>query len=109
MVYLPECFLTTYYIFKIFNVFPCEVEKSPFARAVIQQRIRDGWADDAPIHEDIQTCDLRNEDVDCYMGGFPCQGVSQAGTQGGLLDDRTRLVGCVWKHYDEAVVKPNLG
>lgn len=84
------------------------MEKSPFARDVIQQRIRDGHADDAPIHTDIESCDLSQEDIDCYMGGFPCQGVSQAGSQDGLDDDRTGLIACVWKHYDRAVVKPNL-
>lgn len=92
-----------------FNVFPCEVEKSPFARRLIAQRVADGLADDAPIFPDIQTCDLSGVEADVFMGGFPCQGVCQAGDQLGLQDERTGLIGSVWKHYDQAEVKPNLG
>jgi len=66
------------------------VEIDPYCQAVIQQRIRDGFLDDAPIFPDICAFDgsqCRGV-VDIITGGFPCQPHSVAGRQQGESDKR---------------------
>lgn len=68
----------------------CYVENDPYCVQVIQQRIRDGMLDDAPIWDDVRTFDGRpwSGCVDIVTGGFPCQPWSVAGKRAGELDER---------------------
>jgi DNA (cytosine-5)-methyltransferase 1 len=66
------------------------VEIDPYCQAIIQQRIRDGLLDDAPIFSDISA--FRGEQfrglVDIISAGFPCQPHSVAGLRKSKDDSR---------------------
>ena len=66
------------------------VEIDPYCQAVIQQRILDGFLDDAPIFPDICTFDGKQcrGVVDIISAGFPCQPHSVAGQRQGSTDKR---------------------
>ena len=66
------------------------VESEPWCQALIQQRIKDGVLDDAPIWPDIRTFDGHQcrGVVDLITGGFPCQPHSTAGQRRGEADER---------------------
>ena len=49
-----------------------EVECDELCQKVIQQRIADGLADDAPVATDVATFSC-TEPVDGFLAGFPCQ------------------------------------
>lgn len=68
----------------------CYVEKDPYCQRVLQARIRDGYLDDAPIWDDINTFDGRRWRgcVDIVTAGFPCQPFSMAGRRKGDSDER---------------------
>lgn len=71
----------------------CEID--PFCREVLKARFPG-----VPIYEDIKalTGDRLRADrifVDLICGGFPCQGVSEAGLRAGLQDARSGL----WREY----------
>lgn len=74
------------------------MEKEPWCRELIEQRIRDGLADPAPIMEDV--CSATLPECDGFMAGFPCQGTSRAGDGKGLDDPRSSLVKELWRHWD---------
>lgn len=69
------------------------VEKEPYCQNIIQQRIDDGWFDNAPIYGDIKDFndkyahDYTNK-IDIITGGFPCQPHSVAGKRKGRSDER---------------------
>ena len=101
-----------------------EVEKNAECRKVIEQRMAEHLADRAPVHDDICSF-VPDEPVDGYVAGFPCQaqlfyisfslklndpgqGVSHAGCQGGLSDDRTGLIREVFRVWDQQNPKPKL-
>jgi DNA (cytosine-5)-methyltransferase 1 len=68
----------------------CYVEKDKLCQAIIKARIADGYLDDAPIWDDVQTFDGRpwRGLVDVVTGGFPCQPYSRAGKKLGAEDER---------------------
>jgi DNA (cytosine-5)-methyltransferase 1 len=65
------------------------VEIDPYCQKIIQQRIKDGFLDYAPIIRDIRT-DFRPMAglVDIVTAGFPCQPHSTAGKRLGEADER---------------------
>lgn len=71
----------------------CAVEINPFCRSVLLQRQRDGHLERFPVWDDIRTFDGRpwKSSIDIVTGGFPCQGISTAGSRKGLADSRSAL------------------
>lgn len=71
----------------------CAVEINPFCRSVLLQRQRDGHLDRFPVWDDIRTFDGRpwRSSIGIVTGGFPCQGISTAGSRKGLADSRSAL------------------
>ena len=66
----------------------CYVEQDPYCQSVIQNHIRNGHLDNAPIWDDIKTFDGRPwHGTDLITAGFPCQPHSMAGKRN-LDDDR---------------------
>lgn len=68
----------------------CYVEREAYAAAVLAARMEDGALDRAPVVLDLQGFDGRpwNGEVDCIVGGFPCQPLSVAGRGKGYSDER---------------------
>ena len=68
----------------------CYIEIASYSQRLIQQRIKDGWLDDAPLFDDLRTFDGRPwcGCVDLVFGGIPCQGFSVAGKRLGEKDPR---------------------
>ena len=66
------------------------VEIDEYCQQVIQNRIRDGLLDWAPIIRDVRTADFRPLAglVDLITAGFPCQPHSVAGKRAGAADRR---------------------
>lgn len=63
------------------------VERDPFCQKVLAKNFPG-----VPIHDDITTFDGRRyRGIELVSGGFPCQGVSQAGLRKGLSDERSGL------------------
>jgi len=71
----------------------CAVEIDPFCREVLLRRQMDGCLPKFPIWDDIKTFDGRpwKGKIDIITGGFPCQDISIAGKQAGLLGSRSKL------------------
>lgn len=71
----------------------CAVEIDPFCRSILLKRQRDGHLERFPIWDDIRTFDGRpwSDSIDIVTGGFPCQGISTAGSRKGLADSRSAL------------------
>lgn len=70
----------------------CEID--PYCRRVLRRH----WPD-RPIYEDVReltAASLRRDGiaVNVIYGGFPCQGLSEAGSRGGFEDERSAL----WEH-----------
>ena len=72
----------------------CEID--PFCRRVLAKH----WPG-VPIYEDVReltkrrlVLDIRRR-IDVIAGGFPCQGISEAGLREGLQDPRSGL----WREY----------
>ena len=68
----------------------CYIERDPYCQRLIEQRMRDGWLQPAPIWDDIKTFDGRpwRGLVDFVFGGIPCQPHSLAGKRAGRSDER---------------------
>jgi DNA (cytosine-5)-methyltransferase 1 len=84
------------------------VEYDRYAQGVLMSRMRSGDLDDAPIFEDVRTFDGRSlrESIDVVSGGFPCQDLSVAGKQKGIIEgERSGL----WREYFRIIceVRPN--
>lgn len=72
-----------------------QVEKEPFARAVLAKH----WPD-AERFDDVRTVGAANlPQVDVICGGFPCQDISYAGKGAGLAGERSGL----WYEYARIV------
>jgi len=72
----------------------CEID--PGARAVLERRMEDGSLPHGPVWPDVRAltgADVRAEigDVDIVTGSFPCQDLSTAGVNKGLLGTRSTL------------------
>jgi len=64
-----------------------QVEQNKFCQNVLRKH----WPN-ASIYDDVRTVGKHNlEPVDIICGGFPCQGISQAGKMEGLEDERSGL------------------
>jgi len=66
----------------------CEIEKH--CKAVLKKNFS------APIHDDITTLNLNTGEVDILCGGFPCQDISIAGKNKGLLGGEKSSL---WREY----------
>ena len=75
------------------------VEKDGFCQQVLQARMHDGLLDAAAIASDVPSSKIASL-ADGLTAGFPCQGVSKAGHQLGLNDDRTSLIKHVFRIMD---------
>lgn len=74
------------------------VEIDPYARAVLEARQRDGFLENFPIHQDIQEFDgSPYKGVDLVTGGFPCQDISSASSDGKRLGLSGKKSG-LWAH-----------
>ncbi len=80
----------------------CAVELEPYCRKVLLQRQRDGLLPPFPIWDDIKTFDGQpwRGHVDIVAGGFPCKGISIAGSgtgldheESGLWREQARIIG----------------
>lgn len=71
----------------------CAVEVNAFCARRLMQRQNEGHLPPFPIWDDV--CTFRGSEwrglVDVVSGGFPCQGISCAGTGDGLEDERSGL------------------
>lgn len=74
----------------------CYIEIDDYCQRLLQQRMSDGWINNAPIWDDLKTFDGKPWSglVDFMFGGIPCQPHSTAGTRKGLEDDRD-----LWPDY----------
>ena len=86
----------------------CAVEIEPYCRKVLLQRQRDGILPKFPIWDDVRTFDGRpwHGLVDCVCGGFPCKGISVAGSgtgldheESGLWREQARIIGEIRPAY----------
>lgn len=78
------------------------VEINHFAREVLKKRMDEGFLHKADIHDDIRTLKVSNEtEAEGCGGGFPCQGISCGGSQGGLDDPRSSLLRKVFETFDK--------
>lgn len=69
-----------------------QVEQDKFCQKVLRKH----WPD-AQLYDDVVGVGSHNlESVDIICGGFPCQGISQAGKMEGLEDERS---GLWWEMY----------
>lgn len=85
----------------------CEID--PYCRQVLQQRMRDGALDSAPICTDVTKLDGEpwRGRVDLICGGFPCQDISSSnvnglgldGAKSGLWREMARLVAEIRPKY----------
>lgn len=75
----------------------CAVEIDPFCIAGLLRRQSGGMLDRFPIWDDVRSFDGRpwRGSIDVISGGFPCQGISAAGSKLGLADVRSGL----WSEY----------
>lgn len=71
----------------------CGVEREAYACALLVQRMQEGCLAPFPIWSDIRTFDGKpwRGVVDCVVGGFPCQDISNAGKMAGIRGERSGL------------------
>ena len=71
-------------------------ECAEFPRKIIEARMADGLLDRAPLFSDVRELSAEKlreagvSDVDIICGGFPCQDISTAGNQRGMVANETR-------------------
>jgi DNA (cytosine-5)-methyltransferase 1 len=85
------------------------VERETYACEVLATRMEEGALDPAPIWTDVTTFDGRpwRGVVDCVIGGFPCQDISNAGKRQGIIEgNRSGL----WFEYARIIdeVRPSV-
>ncbi len=77
----------------------CYVEGEAFAAACLVRAMEEGSLAQAPIWSDLRTFDARpwRGKVDCVVGGYPCQGFSQAArgrnTHPNMWPEFARIIG----------------
>jgi DNA (cytosine-5)-methyltransferase 1 len=78
-------------------------ESDLHSQGILLSRMADGGIPQAPIWPDVRT--LLGESlpvpIDIVYGGFPCQGISSAGSGRGLEDERSGLVFEIFRLVDE--------
>ena len=79
-----------------------KVEADARNREVIAARMADGFVPRAKVYPDVCTFSPSGSELASkgVLAGFPCQGVSQAGLEGGLSDPRTGLLRECWRIFD---------
>lgn len=71
-----------------------QVEQVPYCQQILAKH----WPN-ATIHNDVRTVGAHNlQPVDIICGGFPCQDISTAGLQRGIIKDETRS-GLWWEMW----------
>lgn len=78
------------------------VEKSEYCQQVLRARMQEGNLPNVPICDDVLVfkAEGRAKDAEITVGGFPCQGLSGAGSQKGLRDARSALIKAMFAVYD---------
>ncbi|CAK9005959.1 unnamed protein product [Durusdinium trenchii] len=76
------------------------VECDQDCTTVLRQRMAEGLLHKAVIHPDVCKFSAKETGACGVTAGFPCQGVSSAGLQNGLGDERTKLIEEVWRVFD---------
>lgn len=72
------------------------VENNPYCQEVLKRQFPG-----RPIYGDIAKLDFRSvEPVSILTGGFPCQDISVAGRQAGIIEGKRSSL---WKHYARAI------
>lgn len=68
----------------------CYIEWDDYCQRLLQQRMADGWINNAPLWDDLKTFDGKpwRGLVDFMFGGIPCQPYSVAGKKQGTKDER---------------------
>lgn len=77
----------------------CYVEWEDYPRQTLIAAQQAGYLHPAPIWDDVKTFDARPwRGIDTIIGGYPCQGESQAGKRLGLDDPRW-----LWPHFERII------
>ncbi|CAL1155693.1 unnamed protein product [Cladocopium goreaui] len=80
------------------------VECNPSCIAVLKARQADGLLHQGEVVEDVRGFSAKGSGACGLTAGFPCQGVSAAGSQEGLADSRSGLIEMVFKVWDSMVL-----
>lgn len=87
---------------RLISLLLSEVESDPWCQKVLTQRINDGAIPWGRIVVDVKGYQPEGKErsAKAILAGFPCQGISQAGSQQGLQDERSNLIQEVFLLFD---------
>lgn len=71
-------------------------EKDPVAQRVLRDLMKKKWLPKATVADDVRTL-VAPKGIDLVMGGFPCQGFSDAGKRQGLKHEGSSLIKSVYR------------